>query len=99
MSCDEKLHEALHAATSEYDGKQEGIVEWDVRLLERTVFQEKLKTRPWILHTEIEPKIKMHMFDPLTLPKSEEDGVYLCTCHKVIPVNVMQRYFFLKSTC
>ena len=74
---------------SDYDGGQGGIVEWDVRLLERTVFQEKLKTRPWILHTELEPKIKVHMFDPLTLPKSDEDGVYHCTCQKVIPTNVM----------
>lgn len=84
---------------SEYEGKQNGIVEWEVRLLERTVFQEKLKTRPWILHTELDPKIKVHMIDPLTYSKEKEDGVYLCTCHKVIPANVMNRFFFLKSTC
>ena len=84
---------------SEYEGRVEPIVEWDVKIMERTVFQEQLKQRPWILHTEMEPKIKVHLIDPLNLPKSEVDGVYMCSCQKEIPANVMQKYFFLKSTC
>ena len=84
---------------SEYDGAEGAIQEWDVKLLERTVFQEKLKIRPWVLHTEVEPKIRIHMIDPLNLPKSDVDGEYKCTCQKVIPSNVMNRFFFLKSTC
>ena len=84
---------------SEYDPEVKEIIEWDVRLMERVLFNEQLKQRPWILHTEMEPKIKIHLIDPLTLPKSEVDGEYLCSCNKVIPNNVIQRYFFLKSTC
>ena len=84
---------------SEYDGEREAIVEWDVKVMARTVFQEQLSERPWIMHTEVEPKIKCHLFDPLNLPKPEVDGVYLCICKKEIPSNVMQRYWFLKSVC
>ena len=72
--------------------------EWDVKLLERVVFNEKLSERPWVLHTKIEPKISCHMIDPLRVNGQKGDD-YICVCSDTIPPSVMQKFFFLKGIC
>lgn len=71
--------------------------EWEVKLLERVVFGEKLSERPWILHTKLEPKISVHMIDPLHKSIKKDGDDYICLCGDKIPPVAMQKYFFLKS--
>ena len=73
--------------------------EWEVKLLERTVFQEKLAERPWILHTKLEPTIKVHMIDPLHKNIKKEGDDLICLCGDKIPSTVMTKFYFLKGIC
>lgn len=74
------------------------IEEWQIKLMERTVFGTHYPERPWLLHTIMEPKIIVHLVDPEARPKAE-NGDRLCQCDKPIPEAVMKQYDFLKSTC
>lgn len=71
--------------------------EWEVKLLERTIFGEKQSERPWVLHTKMEPKIIVHMIDPLHKSIKKEGDDYICVCGGKIPPTVMQKFFLLKS--
>ena len=74
------------------------IEEWQIKLMEREIFGTKHPEMPWLLHTVLEPAIKVHLVNPEGRPKTQ-DGNYLCQCDKPIPEGVMRQYFFLKSTC
>jgi hypothetical protein len=73
------------------------IPEWEIMLIERTVFGEHLSERPWIRHQQLTPKIKINMVDPLTVEHNKGKETYVCICGDEIPKVVMQKFFFLKS--
>jgi hypothetical protein len=87
----------IHDMTVCVEAETDNIEEWQVKLLTRTIFQEALPEQPWVLHTKMEPKIKVHLLDPTKRPKEDQD--YVCQCNDRIPPQVMQKYFFLKSIC
>lgn len=70
---------------------------WEVLLIEREMFGEKRPQYPWIRHQQIEPKIKLHLVDPLKHGKPEDDK-YTCVCGDPIPQGVMRKFFLLMST-
>lgn len=70
---------------------------WEIVLMEREQFGVKHANYPWLRHQEMEPKIKLHLWDPLKHGKSE-DNKYFCCCGDQIPEGVMRKFFLLMST-
>jgi hypothetical protein len=72
--------------------------EWEIVCIAREMFGEKIPEKPWMRHQEVEPKIKLHLCQPI-LKKDPEDGkeVPHCICGKEIPGEVMIRFYWVKG--
>ena len=66
---------------------------WEILLLARNVFGEQQKERPWIRHQEVEPKIKLHLCEPIVIG----DEPPRCICGEEIPGVVMVKYYWVKG--
>lgn len=71
--------------------------EWEVLMISRTMFNEKIKEQPWIRHQQVEPTLKLHLCKPVE--KEQEDGnkVPHCICGDKIPDVVVLKFYWMEG--
>lgn len=70
---------------------------WEVIMIARQMqmFGEKVKEKPWIRHQEVEPKLKLHLCEPVLHELEGHEKEAHCICGDKIPDVVLLKYYWL----
>lgn len=69
--------------------------DWEVLMVARTMFGEKVKEKPWIRHQEMTPKIRLHLCEPVEQEQENGEKIAHCICGQKIPDVVVLKYYWL----
>lgn len=74
--------------------------EWEIICCERVMFGKEIPERPWIRHQIVEPKLHVCLMEPLEIETADSGGLkvpHCLVCQKVVPGEVMLRYYWVKG--
>ena len=69
--------------------------EWEVLMIARKMFGEVVKEKPWIRHQQMEPKLKLHLCEPVLHELEGAEKEAHCICGDKIPDVVLLKYYWL----